>query len=166
MSIINQYSYILFSIAGGLILAGAMWRWRRPANVRIRVGVVVAYVAVIVLISSQLQFPSSNTEISSFVEVEAALNNGQPTFVMMYSHFCVGCIASLPSVRALESDLVEQGQPIDMLFLDIHTETGERARESLGFNITPTYILYDAAGKEVLRQNSTPSLGDLLTQLN
>ena len=164
MSLFNQYSLIIFGISGGLILGGLMWRFHRPTRLTFRIATLAVY-GVVVLTIGFLQFPTSNNTVDTYEQIESVINDGEPTFVMMYSHFCVGCIAALPAARQLDDQLAEQGQILDLLFLDIHSDLGKIARENLGFRFTPTYILYDATGHEIYRSNSIPSaesIADLL----
>lgn len=165
MSIINQYSFVFIAVGGALALAILMWRLRRPHNALLRAAMLSIYGILVILILAGSRFPASNTLASNYGHVEQTIHNGRPTFVMLYSHFCVGCITSLPSARSLDDQLLEQGQNIDLLFLDVHSEVGRIAREELGYNYTPTYILYNAEAQEVLRQNTMPSIEDIITQL-
>lgn len=165
MSIFNQYSFLFVAIAGALVLGVVIWRF--PLKRTTRLLTLVAYGVTVLALIIAIQFPTSNDEVDSYAQVETVIDNGRPTLVMLYSHFCVGCIASLPVVRQLEDQLESvNGQDIDMLFIDIHTEMGKVTREQLGFQYTPTYILYDDNGVEVLRTNSTPTLARLRAELS
>lgn len=84
MSVINQYSFVIFSAVVGLILALIMWRWQR-ASALLRVGIFAAYVVLIVGIHSFLGY-SQNFD-GKLQTVDATLENGQPTFLMLYSDY-------------------------------------------------------------------------------
>lgn len=166
MALLNQYSFLLFAVGGAIALTLTMWRLKRPTHVLIRVIVLSGYGLLAVLVLAGAQFPTSTTSVDSFSQIEQTIQDGKPTFVMLYSHFCVGCIASLPSVQKLDDSLATRGQDIDVLFLDIHSDVGRVAREELGFNYTPTYILFDEMGEEVMRQNHIPSMDEITETLS
>lgn len=158
MAILNQYSAVLFALGGAVILGIGMWRLHRPSQAVLRLVTLGLYCLLALVLIASIQFPSSNTEIDNMEQIERLINNGRPTFVMMYSHFCVGCIASLPAMQNLDDELAQDGQALDLVFLDIHSALGRVARETLGFDYTPTYILYNAAGDEVMRTHTTPTV--------
>jgi thiol-disulfide isomerase/thioredoxin len=163
MALFNQYSAIVLALVGGLVLIGMMWRLRRPGQMVARVGMLAVYAVVVAALILSLSFPESNAEVENIATIETALVNGKPTFMMLYSHFCLGCIAALPQVRQLEDDLPAD---LDLLFIDIHTEVGTLTRERMAFEYSPTYILFDANGTEVLRTQITPDADTILSALN
>lgn len=163
MALFNQYSSIALALVGGLVLIGVMWRLRRPGRLVLRIAVVAVYCAVVASLILSLSFPYGSGEVENIATVETALVNGKPTFIMLYSHFCLGCIAALPQVRQLEDDLPAD---LDLLFIDIHTEVGTLTRERMAFEYSPTYILFDANGTEVLRTQTTPDADTILSALN
>ena len=57
-------------------------------------------------------------------------------------------------MRGLETDL--QAEAIDVLLLNIHDAVGSEMAARLDFQFSPTYLVFDAAGAEVWRSNSTP----------
>lgn len=160
---INQYSFVLFAIVGAVLLAAAMWRWHRPARPLLRAATLGIYGVGMVGVMIGAQFPQSSTDVNSYAEVQRVINNDQPTFVMLYSHFCVNCIAQLPAARALTDDFAARGQALDLIILDVHSPLGRAVRDPLGFEFTPTYIVYTAGGEEVLRGNTLPSLEQILS---
>jgi hypothetical protein len=66
-------------------------------------------------------------------------------------------------VRGLQRQLEPEG--IDTLLVDIHDEEGMVLRERFDFQLSPTYIVFDADGDEVWRANITPSRGRVLSEL-
>ncbi|MFW5748728.1 MAG: hypothetical protein ACOCYT_03860 [Chloroflexota bacterium] len=146
---------LLFGLGGGVMLSVGMWRLRRPSRLKLRAAALLAYglglVAVIVVVSASAP-QTGNADV-----LEATLNNGRPTLIMLYSHFCAECVASLPGTRALDDELNTAGAALDVVLLDINTHLGRSARGMVGFNPPMTYVLYDAAGQEVLRTNRLPT---------
>ncbi len=163
MAIFNQFSFVFFALMGAGLLTLAMWRLKHPTRLMIRLAILGIYGIIAVLFVLNLPFPAGDSTFASYAEVEEVIHNGKPTFVMLYSQFCVGCIASLPAARSLEDEIEDQGIEINMLFLDIHTEVGQVAREKLSFNMTPTYLVYDMTGQEVLMSNTIPAVDAILT---
>lgn len=67
---------------------------------------------------------------------------------------------ALPAVRAAAHELEQGG--MDVLLLNIHEGPGSELLERFGFRTSPTYLLFDGAGQEVLRSSSLPSAAELL----
>jgi uncharacterized membrane protein YbhN (UPF0104 family) len=85
VAIINQYSFVVGALSGALTLGAILWRWRRGSSA-LRVGLAVLYVAGIVCIRIALNYRTAdNTD--SLEAVEAALQNEQPSFLMLYSNY-------------------------------------------------------------------------------
>jgi hypothetical protein len=85
MSIINQYSYVIFSAFVGVLLAAGLWLWKAPAP-GLRVALLAAYLLGAVGLHFALRYRSGQGEISA-ASAEAVLANGRPTFVMLYSNY-------------------------------------------------------------------------------
>ena len=154
---LNQYSFVLIAAGVGLVLALILWRTLRPRPI-IRGVVIGVYVVVVIGVLVISRFPRSTSQPDNVAAVETMLVDGRPTFVMLYSHFCLGCIAALPSVRELVNTLEAQNVDIDELLLDIHSDLGREARDRFEFEFTPTYTLYDGTGNELLRGQSVFSV--------
>ena len=54
---------------------------------------------------------------------------------------------------------------VDTLLIDIHGPDGAALRERFGFELSPTYIVFDAQGHEVWRGNMIPSRRKVLGAL-
>jgi len=54
---------------------------------------------------------------------------------------------------------------IDTLLVDIHGEDGAVLRERFGFELSPTFIVFDGTGCEVWRANMIPSRSRVLDLL-
>ena len=68
-------------------------------------------------------------------------------------------MAELPAVRGLEPELKAAG--IDLLLVNIHDETGAVLTERYDFELSPTYILFDAGGAEVWRGARPPTVSEV-----
>ncbi|MDX1992810.1 MAG: hypothetical protein SF029_10485 [bacterium] len=163
-SIFNQYSFLFLSVSVGVLLALVIRTWWKP---RLLVGAAVLsiYALVVILILVTVRFPAGNAPRDTLASIESTLTDGRPTFVMLYSHFCLNCIRALPAVRELDDQLTGQGVEIDELLLDIHSEVGRAARERFSFRYTPTYLLFDGAGNELLRSNQLFTLDEMRVAL-
>lgn len=149
---VNQFSFILASLGIGGLLAFGLWRWRR--SVWLRAGIMAWYVFGVLLLMLVLRYPPS--PYTTPQSVEAALVQGDPTFVMLYSNYCLGCIGALPGARAIVPELEAAG--ITPILLDIHTTPGRDLLTRFDFESTPTYLVFNGAGQETLRARSLPSL--------
>lgn len=156
MGFFNQYSFLIFSTIGGFALVIMLWRWTRPP-LALRLTVLVFYTIGVVFFALNVRYTPSSVENAE--QVETVLVNGQPTLLMFYSNYCVSCLASLPAVREMQTALVEQG--VNVLLLNIHERPGSDLLERYRFEISPTYLVFNAAGQEVLRSNSLPTLPEI-----
>ncbi len=156
MNIINQFSYIWISVIVGVILAVALWRWRK-GNRLLRGGLLALYLVAAIAFGMLRQYPPP--EVNSLAEAEAILANDRPTFVMLYSNYCVACLAVLPAVRELTAELATSG--IDALLLNIHDPIGSVLADRFEFVFSPTFLVFTPDGREVLRANSVPRLEDI-----
>ena len=86
-SIFNQFSFVFVAGIIGLMWGTALWRWNRfrPAVRLLMFGAYIALAGGILLAS---RYPKdASLELKTAADVEAALHNGQPTFVMFYSDY-------------------------------------------------------------------------------
>ena len=156
MVFLNQYSYVLFTVILGVGLSVALWRWQRPP-VLLRIGLLAVFIVAAVGVNMARRYPAP--EVSTLAEAEAILENETPTFVMLYSNYCVACMASLPAVRELSTRLA--ANEIDTLLINIHDAVGAALADRFEFVFSPTYIVFGPNGTEVLRANSLPRLEDI-----
>jgi hypothetical protein len=84
MSILNQYSYVMIAIVGGFVLAAVIWRWK-AAHPFLRIGLGVLFVAAAVGVGFALNYPASTPNTPA--DVEAVIDNSQPTIVLLYSDY-------------------------------------------------------------------------------
>jgi hypothetical protein len=83
-SLFNQYSYLIAFLMGGGILAIILGR-AKSLSIRLRVGLLAAYALTGAAVWAALLFPG--TDLESAGDVDAILNDGRPTFVMLYSDY-------------------------------------------------------------------------------
>lgn len=152
VSLFNQFSFVTAILGLGILLAIGLRRWRRSAW--LRAGVMAWYVFGALLILLAVRYPAS--PYTTPQAVESALMRGEPTLVMLYSNYCLGCIGTLPATQALVPELEAAG--IEPILLDIHSTPGRDLLTRFAFETTPTYIVFNAEGQEMLRARSLPSL--------
>jgi hypothetical protein len=85
MSIINQYSYVIFSAVVGVMLAAGLWMGKGAAP-GLRIAALVVYLLGAVGLHFVLRYRPAEGEVSA-TSAEAVLANGRPTFVMLYSNY-------------------------------------------------------------------------------
>jgi len=73
---------------------------------------------------------------------------GQPVLLELQSPYCLGCVAIKPVVDRLENEL--RGKLV-VRRLDIQSAEGRQMTIQYGIELTPTFIFFDATGKEQLR---------------
>jgi thiol-disulfide isomerase/thioredoxin len=74
-----------------------------------------------------------------------APTTGLPVLLEIQSPFCLGCVAMKPAVDRLEEDLREK---IVVRRVDVQSDAGRQLMKQYDIEFTPTFILFDAAGKE------------------
>lgn len=150
----NQYSYILFSVCG-LLLVILILR-RRGVRRGIIAGLAIALAAI--SITGFVVLRPGEGDVRELREAQAMLGNGKPTFVEFFSNYCAGCMSLRPVVDQIVADVDDTH---NILRIDIHSEVGRELRERLGFSFTPEFVLYDIDGAEIWRSHFPPSTSDL-----
>lgn len=159
MDIANQYSFVLISLAGILILLGVArillhLRWR---NVFIS-GALLGVIAV----AGFFTLRPGASDVDTLDEAELILSNGNPTLLEFFSNYCAGCIGVRPAVDNLVSNIRDRySDSFNVLRIDIHTAFGRTLRERYGFSFTPEFILLDGAGHEIWRSHGPPDFATL-----
>jgi thioredoxin 1 len=74
--------------------------------------------------------------------------NGLPVLLEVQSPYCLGCVAMKPAVDRLENEL--RGKVI-VRRADIQSNEGRQLAGQYGIEFTPTFIFFDAAGREQWR---------------
>jgi thiol-disulfide isomerase/thioredoxin len=125
MQFFNHYSVLIVGVA----LLVATLATKRRARL-IMVGVLGAYgVACVLLKPTARNLPT----------------NGLPVLLEVQSPFCLGCVAMKPAVDRLESELRNK---LVVRRVDIQSDEGRELLTQFGIEFTPTFILFDVAGKE------------------
>jgi thiol-disulfide isomerase/thioredoxin len=152
----NQYSFLIFTaLAGMIVLIGlryrrVSWRWIVAAEA----GIAISALALFSVLNP------TGDNLRSTADIRATLQNGKPTLLQFFSHYCTGCLVTEPAVDALVAQISGE---FNILRLDIHSEVGRAAREVWGFSYTPEFIVFDQNGIELWRAHSVPP-ADILAQ--
>lgn len=64
----------------------------------------------------------------------------------------MGCVVSKPIVNGIEQDY---GTRLQVVHLDARNPDNRAVAAQIGVQMTPTYVLFDAQGKEVWRSSGT-----------
>jgi thioredoxin-like negative regulator of GroEL len=71
-----------------------------------------------------------------------------PVLLEVQSPYCLGCVAQKPAVDKLERELAGK---LAVRRVNIQSDEGRQLVEQFGIKFTPTFILFDAAGREQWR---------------
>jgi thiol-disulfide isomerase/thioredoxin len=156
MALFAQFSFLIATLVGGALLLLGLWRWQR-GNPYARAGIFAWYVLGVLVIGLVFRYPAANAATPA--DVERILDNGKPTLVMLYSNFCLGCMAALPNVQAMLPDL--QNANINVVLLDVNTSPARDMLARFDFVSTPTFLLYDADGAEIRRSGRILTYADI-----
>jgi thiol-disulfide isomerase/thioredoxin len=74
--------------------------------------------------------------------------DGKPLLLEVQSPYCLGCVAMKPAVDRLENELRAK---LVVRRVDIQSDAGRQLVEKYRIEYTPTFILFDSAGKEQWR---------------
>jgi drug/metabolite transporter (DMT)-like permease len=84
MGFFNQFSFVLAGLIATLVLGFILLRWRRPSR-GLRAGFFGLFVIGVVAFGFLWRYPSN--DITTAEELDEKLQDGQPTFVMLYSNY-------------------------------------------------------------------------------
>lgn len=142
---VNRFSFLLFPLAIFLVAALILARVGKgqPIPWIVWGALLVAYLAYV--------FLSGQRTTASFDTPEnirrALATSEQPTLVEFFSNYCLGCVANRPAVQRL----AEAWTGGRLVSLDVMDPDIRRFGDEVGFEITPTFILYDTRGQELGR---------------
>jgi thiol-disulfide isomerase/thioredoxin len=158
MNLANQFSFVLFSLAG-LLALGLLLRWR-GASWRVLAPTLAA--AAVIAAAAFFVLRPGFSDVDSAQAANQIIRSGRTTLVEFFSNYCIGCMAVRPTVDALVSEIRAQyGDEVNILRIDIHTDFGRELRSQFGFSYTPEFILFNATGQEIWRSHIPPSLPDI-----
>lgn len=144
MTLLNQFSYLF--LAAGLLLGLAAWLALTGFSRR-KLGVFGVTVLVLALFWAWLRPGTGLTH--SAAPTELVIREARtPVLVEFYSEYCVGCLAAEATLDALEAEF--KGR-LSVVRLDMASATGQRLSAQLNAHFTPTFILFDAEGREIWR---------------
>jgi len=86
MSILNQFSFVVTTMAVGVILVAILWRIQRFPIIA-RVVVMILYVLAMLGVNLLMRYPDSPAQATTVADVDAILADGKPTFLMLYSNY-------------------------------------------------------------------------------
>jgi thiol-disulfide isomerase/thioredoxin len=139
MQFVNQHSAMI--VLALLVVAGTIVVWRRGQKLRewiILDTVVVALVAAWFVLRP--------------VAPPVALTPGRPVLLAVQSPYCLGCVAMKPAVDRLEKEW--RGRLV-VQRVDIQSDEGKQLTARHGIEYTPTFVFFDAEGREQWRTLGT-----------
>jgi thiol-disulfide isomerase/thioredoxin len=128
MQFFNHYSV---PIIGALIFVIVFSAVRRRGQWWVLAGVMVVYIGAYLALR-----PVASGVVDS---------SGRPVLLEVQSPYCLGCVAMKPAVDRLENELREK---LVVRRVDIQSAEGRQLAEQYRIEFTPTFVLFDAAGKE------------------
>ncbi len=143
-ALFGEYSFITisagFAFIAGVILLSNKPRWNDYlAFGAIVVGLIVAWASL---------HPRQTLLMDDAREVKEMIGAGTPVLLEFQSPYCIRCVSIKPLVDDLELEL---GDQIHIIRLNVQEQVGMELSPVYGFEFTPTFIYFDAAGNEVWR---------------
>lgn len=143
-ALLGEYSFITisagFTLIAGVILLSNKPRWNDYlAFGAIVVGLIVAWASL---------HPRQTLLMDDAREVKEMIGAGTPVLLEFQSPYCIRCVSIKPLVDELELEL---GDQIHIIRLNVQEQVGMELSPVYGFEFTPTFIYFDAAGNEVWR---------------
>jgi thioredoxin 1 len=148
MNPLNQYSFIL--IAGLALLAVGGFFWFTGLTRRKSLALAALAVAFIAVWSG---LRTGASAFQDAAQAEVVIREARmPVLVEFYSDYCAGCLAARPTLDALEVDLKDE---LKIIRLDVASPSGQALGAELRLYATPTFIFFDAEGRELWRRIGT-----------
>jgi thioredoxin 1 len=148
MNPLNQYSFIL--IAGLALLAVGGFFWFTGFTGRKSLALAALAVAFIAVWSG---LRTGASAFQDAAQAEVVIREARmPVLVEFYSDYCAGCLAARPTLDALEVDLKDE---LKIIRLDVASPSGQALGAELRLYATPTFIFFDAEGRELWRRIGT-----------
>jgi thiol-disulfide isomerase/thioredoxin len=139
MNVFNHYSVLI--IGALLLVIGATAVIRRGGKLRgwlVLAGVMGLYVAAWYALRP--------------VTKPAMQVAGKALLIEIQSPYCLGCVAMKPAVDHLENELRDR---LVVRRVDIRSDEGRQLMKEYEVEFTPTFIVFDVAGKERWRRTGT-----------
>lgn len=145
MNILNQYSFIWLAAAVTILAALVFLRKKPRLPDFLAVGVIL-----LALVAAWFVLRPRQTLLSGeAAEVQARIGQGTPVLLEFQSPYCLACTAIKPVVDDLEEEYAGR---LLILRVDVQSQAGRELAAVYGFQYTPTFIFFDAAGREIWRE--------------
>lgn len=142
MVFLNHHSFLLLLVLSALIAAVVLFRHGSSAT---RVLVLTAVVVAFGLILRS--WGAGESSLDEAQDVRAAIGSGHPVLVEIQSPYCLACAAAKPTV-----DRIERENPqLQVIRMNIQDPAGAQLANEFGTRVTPTFVLFDFDGTELLR---------------
>jgi thioredoxin 1 len=145
MNILNQYSFVWLA-AFVTILAALIFLRKKP---RLPEFLAVGVILLALVTAWFLLRPRQTLLSGEAAEVQASIGQGTPVLLEFQSPYCLACTAIKPVVDNLEAEYAGR---LLILRVNIQSQAGRELAAVYGFQYTPTFIFFDAAGNEVWRE--------------
>lgn len=104
-------------------------------------------IILIVIIQPQLIFAQKDNVINAAAN-SLDTSNYKVTFIELGSVKCIPCKEMQPVMKSIEK---KYGSQVKVIFHDVWTAAGKEAAKQFVFDVIPTQIFLDEAGKEYYR---------------
>jgi len=142
IKVTNQRSYI--SIAVGVISVAAILLVLINRRFGLGDALILLGIAAALFSFWYIRVSHQTANFETVQRLRESLANGEkPSVIMLYSRYCVGCLAAKPAVDQLEQ---EGGDRLQVIRLSIDDEPGKTLVKEHEVVYTPTFLYYDSAG--------------------
>jgi thiol-disulfide isomerase/thioredoxin len=152
MTFINHYSFLLLVTVSTVAAASILLR-RGLSAPRILLIACVAIVLGFVLRT----WGAGASSLQEVRKVEAAIGRGSPVLVEIQSPYCLACAMAKPTVDRVESE----NPQLQVIRLNIQEPAGAQLASRFATPFTPTFLLFDPEGDEILRKFGSIEAADI-----
>lgn len=148
---INYYSFLLVSFGIIGVAALVLLTHKPKLNDYISFGII----AFITIMTWVILHPRQTPLMGDSKAVLNMIGAGTPVLLEFQSPYCISCTQIKPAVDQLERELSAQvsiGPQLHILRVNVQNQIGKDLGSVYGFQATPTFIFFDADGKELWRQ--------------
>lgn len=143
--IVDQYSALWIGGAFVLLVVLVLFQGRPQARDFIALGVVIAGLVVAWILVHPRQTPL----LGDAKTVHSMIGQGVPVLLEFQSPYCIHCTQMKPIVDRLENEL---GDRLRVIRLNAQDKIGRELAPVYELEYTPTFVLFDGRGNEMLRQ--------------
>lgn len=146
----NHYSFLIV-LCGVVAIAGLILLTNKP-----KINDIIAFSLIFIgaIFAWVILHPRHTPLMADAKMVQQMIGTGTPVLLEFQSPYCISCTQVQPIVDELENEINGQisiGKKLYVIRLNIQEAAAQQLAPIYNFEVTPTFIFFDAQGNEVWR---------------